>query len=68
MLLTAKSGIVASKIGMISFVNPGLTEDFYIVQKEEFSITCSMCDTYACQKARHMYKRETHLLARADVK
>jgi hypothetical protein len=35
------------KIDMICFAKPGLTEDLYIVQKEEFSITCYMCDTYA---------------------
>jgi hypothetical protein len=35
-----------SKIGMICFAKPVLTEDSYIVQKEEFSITCYMCDMY----------------------
>jgi hypothetical protein len=35
-----------SKIGMIRFAKPGLTEDSYIVHKEELSITCYMCDTY----------------------
>jgi hypothetical protein len=30
---------------MICFTKPVLTEDLYIVQKEEFSITCYMCDT-----------------------
>jgi hypothetical protein len=44
-LLTAKSGIVASKIYMNSFVKTGLTDDLYIMQKEEFSITYNMCDT-----------------------
>jgi hypothetical protein len=35
-----------NKIGMICFAKPGLTKDFYTLQKEEFSITCYMCDTY----------------------
>jgi hypothetical protein len=34
------------KIGMICFAKPVLTEDLYIVQNEEFSITCYMCETY----------------------
>jgi hypothetical protein len=34
------------KIGMLCSAKPVLTEDLYIVQKEEFSITCYMCDTY----------------------
>jgi hypothetical protein len=33
------------KIDMICSVNPVLTEDLYVEQKEEFSITCYMCDT-----------------------
>jgi hypothetical protein len=32
-----------SKIG---FAKPVLTEAFHIVHKEEFSVTCYMCDTY----------------------
>jgi hypothetical protein len=35
-----------SKIGMIYFAKPGLTEDSYVVHKEELSVTCHMCDTY----------------------
>jgi hypothetical protein len=34
------------KIGMICSVKPVLTEDLCVVQKEEFSITCYMCDMY----------------------
>jgi hypothetical protein len=30
------------KIGMICYVKPVLTEDFCIVKKEEFSISCYM--------------------------
>jgi hypothetical protein len=37
---------------MICFGKPGLTEDLYIVQKEEFSTTCYMCDTYTWQRSR----------------
>jgi hypothetical protein len=35
-----------SKIDMICFPKPRLTDDLYIVHKEEFSVTCYMCDTY----------------------
>jgi hypothetical protein len=35
-----------SKIDMICFAKSGLTEDLYIVHKEEFSVTCYKCDTY----------------------
>jgi hypothetical protein len=34
------------KIGMVCFSKPILRQDLYIVQKEEISITCHMCDTY----------------------
>jgi hypothetical protein len=34
---------------MICFVKPGLTEVLYIVHKEEFSVTCYVCDTYTWQ-------------------
>jgi hypothetical protein len=36
-----------SKIGiMICYVNPVLKEELYIVQKEDYSIACYMCDMY----------------------
>jgi hypothetical protein len=35
------------KIDMFCFAKPVLTEDLYIVQKKEFSVTCYKCDTYA---------------------
>jgi hypothetical protein len=35
-----------SMIGMICSAKPGLTEGSYIVQREEFSITCYMCNMY----------------------
>jgi hypothetical protein len=35
---------------MTRFAKPGLTEDLYIVHKEEFSITCYNCDTYTSQR------------------
>jgi hypothetical protein len=34
------------KIGMICSVKPVLTEDLCVVQKEDFSITCYMCEMY----------------------
>jgi hypothetical protein len=34
------------KIDMTCFAKPVLTENLCIVQKEEFSITRYMCDTY----------------------
>jgi hypothetical protein len=34
------------KLGMIRSAKPVLTEDLYTVQKQEFSVTCYMCDTY----------------------
>jgi hypothetical protein len=46
---------------MICFPNPVLTEDLCILRKEEFSVTCCMCD------ANHIHKRQTHLLVREDV-
>jgi hypothetical protein len=38
--------IITSDLGMICFAKHLLTEDLYIVQKEEFSIACYMCDAY----------------------
>jgi hypothetical protein len=42
-----------NKIGMICFAKPGLTEDLYIyiyiVQNEEVSVICYMCNTYTWQ-------------------
>jgi hypothetical protein len=55
------------KIGRICVAKPVVTEDLYIVQKEEFSITCYTCDTYAWRKAKHIHKRQNHLLVREDV-
>jgi hypothetical protein len=36
-----------SEIRLTCFAKPRLTEDMYIVQKEEFSITCCNCDMYS---------------------
>jgi hypothetical protein len=56
------------KIGMICFAKPLLkTEDLYIMQKEEFSITCHMCNIYSSQKAKHIHKSQIRLLVREDV-
>jgi hypothetical protein len=49
---------------MICFAKPVLTEDLYVVQKEEFSITCYMCDVYAWRKAKDVHKMQTHALFR----
>jgi hypothetical protein len=35
---------------MICFAEPVLTEDLYIAHKDEFSVTCYMCDTYTSQR------------------
>jgi hypothetical protein len=40
------------KICMICSAKRVLTEDLYIVKKQEFSITCCKCDTYAWRKAK----------------
>jgi hypothetical protein len=42
---------------MIWFPKPELREDLYIVQKEEFSVTCCMCDTYTWQR-RSLFIRD----------
>jgi hypothetical protein len=42
---------------MIRFAKSVLT-DLYIVQKEEFSTTRYMCDTYTWRKAKHIYIRD----------
>jgi CTP:phosphocholine cytidylyltransferase-like protein len=41
---------------MICFAKPVLTEDMCVVQKEEFSIPCGMCDTYTLRKAKHFIR------------
>jgi hypothetical protein len=55
------------KIGMIFCAKPVLTKNLYIVQKEELSITCYMCEMYTWRKAKHIHKRQTHLLVRQDI-
>jgi hypothetical protein len=52
---------------LICFAKPGLTEDLYIVQKEELSVTRYICDTYTRPNAKHIYERQTHLNIREDV-
>jgi hypothetical protein len=39
-------------LGMICSEKPLLTEDLCIVQKEEFAITCYMCEIYTWRKPR----------------
>jgi hypothetical protein len=49
---------------MICFAKPGLTEDLYIVHKEEFSITCHMCDmceTYSYETNPSSYQRGCYI-------
>jgi hypothetical protein len=54
---------------MIFFAKPVLTDDLYIMQTEEFLITCCMCDTYTWQRqAKHIHKRQTHLFVREDIR
>jgi hypothetical protein len=48
--------------GMICFAKPGLTEDWYIMQKQGFSIAIFTLD-----KAKHIHKRQTNSLVREDV-
>jgi hypothetical protein len=36
----------ARKIDMICFAKSALTAELYIVQKDEFSIACYMCDSH----------------------
>jgi hypothetical protein len=55
------------KLVMICLPRPGLIEDFFIKRKEEFPITCCICETYTWQKAKHIHKRKIHLLIREDV-
>jgi hypothetical protein len=50
------------KISMIYFAKPGLTEDLYIVQKEEFTVTCYVYVLYILLK-----KRQTHPLVERDI-
>jgi hypothetical protein len=50
------------KIGMICFAKPGLSEYLYIAHKEEFSITCYICDTYTWER-RSLFKRDKPILS-----
>jgi hypothetical protein len=34
------------KIGLTCFAKPVPTQDLYTAQKEEFSVTCYMCEMY----------------------
>jgi hypothetical protein len=52
---------------MICFEKPVLTEDMGVVQKEEFSITCYICEMYTWRKAKHIHKGEAQLLVREDI-
>jgi hypothetical protein len=52
---------------MICFAEPELIDDFYMVHKEEFSVTCYMGYTYTWQKAKPIHKKRTNPLVREDV-
>jgi hypothetical protein len=52
---------------VICFAKSGLTEELYIVHKEEFSIICYTCYTYTWRKAKRIHKRWPHPLVREDV-
>jgi hypothetical protein len=60
-------GRLRRKIGMICSVKPVPVEDLCVVQKEEFSITCYVFEMYTWRKAKHIHKRQTHILVREDV-
>jgi hypothetical protein len=47
---------------MICSAKPVLTEDLCVVPKKVFSIACYMCEIYIWRKAKHIHKRQTHLL------
>jgi hypothetical protein len=51
---------------MICCAKPGLTEDLYKVQKEKFSITWYMCETYT-SKRRSLFVREKPILSSERV-
>jgi hypothetical protein len=57
--------IIQRKICMNCSAKPVLTEDLRVVQNN-FSITCYMCEMYIWRKAKHIRKRQTHLV-RQDV-
>jgi hypothetical protein len=47
---------------MICFAKPSLTDDLYIVHKEEFLITCYMNDMHTWQK-RNVFIRDKDMLS-----
>jgi hypothetical protein len=49
-----------NKIGMICYTKSGLTENLYIVQKEELSITCYMCNMYLKRPTIFIREKPTH--------
>jgi hypothetical protein len=52
---------------MICFAKPELTENLYVVQKEELSITCYVCNTYTRQKAKHIHKKQWNNVVHAEI-
>jgi hypothetical protein len=58
---------------VIYFAKPGLIQGLYIVQKEEFSITCFMCDMYrpilSSERMLHKdYDREVSVVKKKQKK
>jgi hypothetical protein len=47
---------------MICFAKPGLTKDLYVVHKEEYSITCYMCELYTRQR-RSIFVRDKPIIS-----
>jgi hypothetical protein len=52
---------------MICFAKPVLTEDLCVVQKEEFFNNMLYVRNVYLRKAKHVHKRQTHLLVRENV-
>jgi hypothetical protein len=51
-------------IGIVCSVKPVLTENLCVVEKkEEFSVTCYMCNMYSWRQAKHIHKKQTHFLS-----
>jgi hypothetical protein len=52
---------------MICFARPGLTEDLYVVQKEEFSVTWLYAQYVHLTEAKPIHKRQAYPLIREVV-
>jgi hypothetical protein len=52
---------------MIGFAKPGLSDDLYMVQKQEFFNSMLYVRNVNSTKAKLIHKRQTHLLVREYV-